>query len=47
MDAATLKQTFSTLLAEAKGLAPRYQSEIEQKATTIDTRSLAALIKQA
>ena len=47
LDAATLKQAFTALLAEAKGLAPRYQSEIEQKATTIDTRSLAALIKQA
>ncbi len=47
LDAATLKQTFAALLAEAKGLAPRYQAEIEQKATSIDTRSLAALIKQA
>jgi uncharacterized protein (DUF697 family)/tellurite resistance protein len=45
LDAATLKQTFASLLAEARGLAPRYQREIEQKAGTIDTRSLAALIK--
>lgn len=47
LDAATLKQAFTALLAEARGLAPRYQAEIEQKATSIDTRSLAALIKQA
>ena len=47
LDAATLEQAFTALLAEARGLAPRYQAEIEQKATSIDTRSLASLIKQA
>jgi hypothetical protein len=31
---------------QARGLAPRYRQEIEQKAATIDTRSLASLIKQ-
>ena len=47
MDTATLKQTFSGLLEEARGLAPRYRDQIEQKAGTIDTRSLAALVRQS
>jgi uncharacterized protein (DUF697 family)/tellurite resistance protein len=46
LDAATLKQTFAGLLDEARGLAPRYRQQIEQKAATIDTRSLASLVKQ-
>jgi uncharacterized protein (DUF697 family)/tellurite resistance protein len=46
IDAATLKQAFTDLLAEARGLAPRYREQIEQKAGTIDTRSLASLIRQ-
>jgi len=46
LDSAMLKQTFAGLLDEARGLAPRYRQEIEQKAATIDTRSLASLIKQ-
>ena len=46
LDTATLKQTFASLLDEARGLAPRYQGEIERKAGSIDTRSLASLIKQ-
>lgn len=46
LDAAALKQTFAALLDEAKGLAPRYRAEIERKAATIDTRSLAALVRQ-
>jgi len=46
LDTATLKQTFASLLDEARGLAPRYQAEIERKAASIDTRSLASLIKQ-
>ena len=46
LDTATLKQTFTSLLGEARGLAPRYQAEIERKASTIDTRSLASLVKQ-
>ena len=46
LDTAALKETFTSLLAEAKGLAPRYQGEIERKAGTIDTASLASLIKQ-
>lgn len=47
LDAATLKQTFAGLLDEARGLAPRYQDEIARKAGSIDTRSLASLIRQA
>jgi uncharacterized protein (DUF697 family)/tellurite resistance protein len=47
MDTATLKQTFGGLLEEARGLAPRYREQIELKASTIDTRSLAALVRQS
>jgi uncharacterized protein (DUF697 family)/tellurite resistance protein len=47
MDPATLKQAFLAMLEEAKGLAPRYQGRIEQLSSTMDTRSLAALIKSA
>jgi uncharacterized protein (DUF697 family) len=47
IDAATLKQAFQSMLAEAKGLAPRYQNQIEQMSGRIDTRSLASLIKSA
>ncbi len=45
IDAATLKQTFLAMVDEAKGIAPRYQGQIEQMSTKIDTRSLASLIK--
>jgi uncharacterized protein (DUF697 family)/tellurite resistance protein len=47
LDVATLKQTFAGLLEEARGMAPRYREQIEQKAATIDTRSLASLVKQS
>jgi uncharacterized protein (DUF697 family)/tellurite resistance protein len=47
IDAATLKQAFIAMLEEAKGLAPRYQHRIEQLSGTIDTRSLASLVKSA
>jgi uncharacterized protein (DUF697 family)/tellurite resistance protein len=47
LDTATLKQTFTDLLAEARTLAPGYRAQIEQKAGTIDVRSLASLVKQA
>jgi uncharacterized protein (DUF697 family)/tellurite resistance protein len=46
LDTATLKQTFASLLAEARGMAPQYQSRIEQAAQTIDTRNLVAMVKQ-
>jgi uncharacterized protein (DUF697 family)/tellurite resistance protein len=47
LDAATLKQSFTGLLEEAKLLAPNYRSQIEQKAGTIDLRSLASLVRQS
>ena len=46
LDSATLKETFTALLAEARGMAPKYQSQIEQAAQTIDTRNLVSLVKQ-
>ena len=46
LDAAALKQTFVALLAEARGMAPQYQAQIEQAARTIDTRNLASLVRQ-
>lgn len=46
MDGATLKQTFMAMLEEARGLAPGYRSQIEQKAGTIDVRNLASLVRQ-
>ena len=46
LDSATLKQTFTSLLAEARGMAPQYQSQITQAAQTIDIRNLPTLIKQ-
>ena len=46
LDSATLKQTFSGLLAEARGMAPQYQAQIEQAARTIDTRNLLSMVRQ-
>jgi uncharacterized protein (DUF697 family)/tellurite resistance protein len=46
MDTATLKQAFTSLLAEARGLAPQYQTQIQDAARTIDTRSLVSLVRQ-
>jgi uncharacterized protein (DUF697 family) len=46
LDSATLKETFASLLAEARGMAPKYQAQIEQAAQTIDTRNLVSLVKQ-
>ena len=45
LDTATLKATFTEMLAEAKALAPRYKDEIEQRARAIKPRELAALIR--
>jgi uncharacterized protein (DUF697 family)/tellurite resistance protein len=47
LDSATLKQTFSGLLAEARGMVPQYQAQIEQAARTIDTRNLLSMVRQA
>jgi uncharacterized protein (DUF697 family)/tellurite resistance protein len=46
LDAATLKESFTALLAEARDLAPRYREQIEQKAGTIDVGRLASLVRQ-
>jgi uncharacterized protein (DUF697 family)/tellurite resistance protein len=46
LDAATLKATFTSLLAEARGMAPGYQAQIEQAAQTIDTRKLVEMVRQ-
>jgi uncharacterized protein (DUF697 family) len=46
IDTATLKQTFASLLEEARGMAPQYQTQIQDAARTIDTRSLVSLVKQ-
>ncbi len=45
LDAATLKATFGEMLAEARGLAPRYRDEIEQRAESINPKELASLIR--
>lgn len=46
LDATALKQAFNALLAEARQLAPSFRQEIEQTASTLDTRNLSALMKQ-
>lgn len=46
LDSAALKETFTALVAEARGLAPKYQSQIEHAAQTIDTRNLVSLVRQ-
>jgi hypothetical protein len=46
LDTAMLKDTFQSLMVEARGMAPQYRKQIEQQASSIDTRSLASLIKQ-
>src|SRR5215218_9368251 len=45
LDTAALKQTFTALLTEARGMAPQYQTEIRDAARTLDTRSLVSLVK--
>ena len=46
LDTAMLKQTFEALLAEARGMAPQYQNQIQDAARSIDTRRLASLVRQ-
>ncbi|MGL6222471.1 MAG: GTPase, partial [Steroidobacteraceae bacterium] len=46
LDSASLKETFTALLGEARGMAPKYQAQIEQAAKTIDTRNLVSLVRQ-
>ena len=40
-----LKMTFNELLADAKGLGSRYQSDIQSKASTLDIGSLVAAVR--
>jgi len=46
LDSASLKETFTALLGEARGMAPKYQAQIEHAAKTIDTRNLVSLVRQ-
>lgn len=46
LDTAMLKEAFASLLGEARGLAPQYRRQIEQQASSIDTRSLASLVRK-
>jgi uncharacterized protein (DUF697 family)/tellurite resistance protein len=46
LDPQSLKAAFASLLEEAKGLMPRYQSQIARTAGTIDTRNLASLLRE-
>ena len=45
LDAATLRDTFASLLEEAKRLAPTYREQIEARAQTIDRREIAQLVR--
>jgi len=46
LDSASLKETFTALLSDARGMAPKYQAQIEQAAKSIDTRNLVSLVRQ-
>jgi uncharacterized protein (DUF697 family)/tellurite resistance protein len=46
IDAARLKQVFSSMLDEAKSLQGRYTDAIEQKARTIDASEIARLVRE-
>jgi uncharacterized protein (DUF697 family)/uncharacterized tellurite resistance protein B-like protein len=46
LDSASLKETFTALLGEARGMAPKYQAQIEQAAKSIDTRNLVSIVRQ-
>jgi uncharacterized protein (DUF697 family) len=45
IDAAQLKQVFTSMFEEAKGLQRRYAGEIEQKARTIDVNQIVSLVR--
>lgn len=45
LDAARLKQAFESTLGQGKGMYQRYAGEIQQKASTIDTRQIASLVR--
>ena len=45
LDAARLKQVFTSMFEEAKGLQRRYAGEIEQKARTIGVNQIVSLVR--
>jgi uncharacterized protein (DUF697 family)/tellurite resistance protein len=45
IDAAQLKQVFTSMFEQAKGLQGRYAGEIEQKAHTIDANQIVSLVR--
>ncbi len=46
LDSQRLKDTFSSLLGEAKGLQQRYAAEIEQKARSIDPKQVLQMVRE-
>jgi len=47
LDSAQLRQVFDRMLGEARGMAGRYTSQIEQKARTIDPAKIMSLVRGA
>jgi len=47
LDAARLRQAFESTLGQGKGMYQRYAGEIQQKASTLDTRQIANLVRGA
>ncbi len=45
LDSARLKQAFESTMQQGKGMYGRYAGEIQQKASTIDARQLAKLVR--
>ncbi len=45
LDGARLKQAFESLLGQGRGLHQRYAGEIQQKASTLDVRQIAGLVR--
>ncbi len=46
LDTQRLKETFSAMLGEAKGLQTRYAGEIEQKARTLDPKQILQMVRE-
>jgi uncharacterized protein (DUF697 family)/tellurite resistance protein len=47
LDAARLKQVFAAMVEEAKTLQAKLASQIQEKAKTLDSRSIASLVRDA
>ncbi|MCC7546336.1 MAG: DUF533 domain-containing protein [Burkholderiales bacterium] len=45
LDAARLKQAFDSMLGQGQGMYQRYAGEIQQKASTLDARQIANLVR--